>query len=309
MKKYIALITIACSILSSCVKDADPIFDESASKRLAERLNEFKSLLTSNTNGWLVEYYPHSTQMYGGFNLYFKFDGGEVTVKALKEEAKLDEEVKLNEAEATSLYSLGEDMGPTLNFDTYNIVLNYFSDPSFYINGKPGSGLQGDYEFIYMSGNEQEIILKGKKTKNVIRMIPFPASETWENFSQSIVEMKNRVIAPAYAMTVNGNSITNVSRTTSQFLNITNTTESEGDPALTVTEKYSAPFIVTTKGIRFYQPITINDIEIQEFIFNPQNERLEAGSNTFLSLIFPSPAGIFVSNTIISTNNFKIQTK
>jgi hypothetical protein len=290
MKKYILFIAICCGILQSCVKNADPIFDESPSERLTAQLNEFKALLVSNTGGWLVEYYPESGRSYGGFNLYFKFNDGSVTVKAI------ESDVNPNVTEATSLYSFGEDMGPTINFDTYNPVLNYFSDPALPVGGGEGKGYQGDYEFIYISGNEQEIILNGKKTKNIIRMTPFPANETWENFSNSVTAMKGIVkIAKNYTLTINGKQLSaTVTNTSGQYLNITNTivyTDS------TVTEKYTAPFIVTVKGIKLYQPLTVDDVEMREFTYNSQYERFEASNNTYLTILFPPAVDLFVSNT------------
>ena len=128
MRNRLFIIT-CCIALNSCVHDTDELFDRPAAERMAESLQSYRNLLTAQTNGWLVEYYPEKTQKYGGFNLYFRFDGGYVTVGSEIDPA----------ASATSSWSMGSDMGPTINLDTYNAVLHYFSDPA--INQGGGRGL------------------------------------------------------------------------------------------------------------------------------------------------------------------------
>lgn len=75
-----------------------------------------------------------------------------------------------NRRKRKSLFSIKKDIGPTLNFDTYNSLFHYFSDSDISGGAGTGKGYEGDYEFLLRSHTENEIVLRGKKTKNIIRM-------------------------------------------------------------------------------------------------------------------------------------------
>lgn len=134
MKKIIYTFFVFSILLSSCVQDVDDVFDEPSSVRVEKALAEYQTLLKSAEYGWAMEYYPSSTQAYGGYLFTMKFkDGDQVTVSTdAFEEA---------EKEVTSLYSLKKDIGPTLNFDTYNELFHHFSDPDIIDGGGKGKGL------------------------------------------------------------------------------------------------------------------------------------------------------------------------
>lgn len=251
MKKICYLIILTIGLFQACAPETELLFDKSASERMSETLRNYQELLVSAPNGWLVEYYPHSSRSYGGFNLFFQFTEEQVTVKT---------EVKsqyMSVTEATSYYFLGEDMGPTLNFDTYNEVLNYFSDPALNVGGGAGYGLEGDYEFVFMSGDANEIILRGKKTKNTIRLTPFPEDQSWSDYVAEIQSAANtmRYIQLEYQM--NGKTIpVKTSYRTLTF----NDTDDNGEQVSII-----APFIQTTTGYKLYEPITLAGITVSEF--------------------------------------------
>lgn len=99
-------------------------------------------------------------------------------------------------------------MGPVLSFDTYNEIFHFFSDPA--IPGLPGLGYEGDYEFIFMGQENNELILKGKKTGNTFRMHPLSKNQSWE---QTLNDLKSiiRTITPpdyyGYGLTVENTEI------------------------------------------------------------------------------------------------------
>lgn len=97
MKKIIYTFFVFSILLSSCVQDVDDVFDEPSSVRVEKALAEYQTLLKSAEYGWAMEYYPSSTQAYGGYLFTMKFkDGDQVTVSTdAFEEA---------EKEVTSLY-------------------------------------------------------------------------------------------------------------------------------------------------------------------------------------------------------------
>lgn len=113
MKKTAIILFLVLAIpalLTSCLFDEEDLFDKSASERIEAAKQEAKTVLESAENGWHVRYFPSPTQEFGGYNLFFKFSEGSVTVAS-----EIESNPSITE---TSLYSLGEDLGVTLNFDT-----------------------------------------------------------------------------------------------------------------------------------------------------------------------------------------------
>lgn len=287
MKKfYYSIIVFVIMLLQACTNQTELIFDESASARMAITLKEYKQLLVSNPDGWLVDYYPQASRDYGGYQLFFRFAEGEVTVKS---------EVKsslLTVDESTSFYSLGEDMGPTLNFDTYNEILNFFSDPALNVGGGAGFGYEGDYEFVFMSGNASEIILRGKKTKNTIRLTPFPATTTWQEYCDGVQAIKDAFSAPSYSMTVNGKAVTSITKPSATYNRFIISYEEDKEDVST-----KMAYVVSPTGIRFYEPLTIDGITMQEFTFNKTSEQMEsADGKVVISLVFPPVEDVFVNS-------------
>ena len=58
-----------CMGLCSCQQTEDNLFDGTPSQRIDKEMARVKKLITKPSNGWLMEYYPSSTQAYGGFNV------------------------------------------------------------------------------------------------------------------------------------------------------------------------------------------------------------------------------------------------
>ena len=267
---------LAVSLLVSCVHHTEDIFDKPAAERIAESLQTYRELLTAQTNGWLVEYYPEKTRKYGGFNLYFLFGDVNVTVRSEIDPA----------ASATSAWSTGTDMGPTINFDTYNKVLHYFSDPAIPQGGGYGLNYEGDYEFVVESGTASEFILRGKKTGNIIRMTPFPANLSWYEYSQFLNAMDQNVIAPAYKMKVNDREISIVKSVGANafILKVGNVTT-------------FAPFMVTLTGIKFYEPITILTETLQILTYHATEDKLVSeNQKSEISFDLVSLSKYFVDN-------------
>ena len=77
---FIALL-IGVSILPSCLKEEDDIFNKSGAERLNDAQKYYEEILTSASNGWLLEYIAGDTDATrrGAFNYLLKFEDGEVT--------------------------------------------------------------------------------------------------------------------------------------------------------------------------------------------------------------------------------------
>lgn len=243
------IIYMAClmgiGLLQSCTNEVDDLFNASAQQRMNEELKACRALLVSSEEGWTLDYYPSAKQAYGGYAMTVKFDETHVTAAS---------EITADPAAAvSSLYSLKSDMGPTLNFDTYNKILHHFADPDNSGGAGLGKGYEGDYEFVIQSHSENEIILKGKKTKNLMKMTRLTGSS--QNYLAPIrateAKIESVVGVLGYTGKMNGQNVSitipSVRRMSIQV----------GDESLIATG-----FMYIADGIRFYQPVRIGDKDI-----------------------------------------------
>lgn len=164
-KHIIICLLMALPLLfTSCLKDQEEVFSKSASARTAEYLANVKRVLTSSQNGWVLNYYPDRDHSYGGFIYTLKFAEDSVTVYS---EIATD----INKS-VSSLYTLKNEDGPVLMFDTYNELMHFFATP----HGSSGAGgyeaYDGDFIFIVMdiSKDENTITLKGNRSGNIMYM-------------------------------------------------------------------------------------------------------------------------------------------
>ena len=104
MKKLaIILLGLFPLVLSSCLKEEEDYFDKSASARIEEAVKNAISRARRRGERLGREILPQPHTDLGGFNLFFKFDDGTVTVSS---------EIESASTTATSLYSVGQEAGP-----------------------------------------------------------------------------------------------------------------------------------------------------------------------------------------------------
>lgn len=252
MKKNIILVLAALPLLfSSCLKEDKDLFDESASARVERVQTETERILNAAPNGWQMKYYPHSTQIYGGITLFMKFDAGEVTVAS--------EHGKAGQT-ARSLYSYDADEGATLNFDTYNPLFHCYSEPNSGV-GEVNSGMDGDAEFIIVSYSADEVVLKGKRTGNIIRMTPLPEGRSWtelmKEYADAVAGME-RVLS--YSLWINGTTYEMYRDEASDY-------PSRHFCIVAGDEVIEAPYIYTLTGIEFYRPVSFEGMTFEGFDF------------------------------------------
>lgn len=255
MKKIINILFIVFSFAaySSCTPEEADIFSDSSANRMESAIAESMDILTGATNGWLIEYYPASAKQYGGYNLLVSFSkDGMATVSG----DSYDPEEK-----STSSYSIKQSAGVILSFDTYNKVMHYFSDPKnpdgIGINGK---GMEGDLEFVLMEVTKEKITLQGRKTRNIMTMIPFSENENWVDYLKEV-----NTADEAYSELQNFNyeqgDFTAKATISYRCMTITYNVD---DNEVSVT----APFIITKEGtFKFYEPLVLNNVSIDGLKF------------------------------------------
>lgn len=248
MKRILFYMTcFAALLLQACNNEVDDLFDQSAQERMDEELRICQELLVGAENGWILEYYPQSKQEYGGYCMTVKFDGLNVTAAS---EITGDPTYTVS-----SLYSLKSDVGPTLNFDSYNEILHFFADPDYSLGAGLGAGYEGDYEFTIMSHTDNEIVLQGKKTKN--RMHMYKLEESSESYLTKVLAITNAMEPQIdkFESTVNGQQVTVLPE----------------DRQITIQvgeESQTMAYMYTDQGLRLYEALDVNGTEVTDIAWS-----------------------------------------
>lgn len=256
MKKInIFLLILLTFTIQSCLKDDEDKFPVSAAERMEQRLIENEAALLSAANGWLMKYYPQEDQEYGGYNFFVKF----------KDENKVDvmSERGGSEKIVESFYSLTGDNGPVLRFDTHNELFHYFAEPKNPDGiGPADSGMQGDYEFMILEATPEKVTMKGKKTGNLIIMVPLQSQ--WSLAMDEILDLDNRINDfSTYIYEVNGFT----AQVTRDYRNLSFTYK-ENEEVIT---EYMA-YITTKVGIDLYVPLELGGVKVASFKFVEDSE-------------------------------------
>lgn len=190
---------VCCGIVTaftSCKFEEDDYFPESASLRVEHAIDKVQSILATPENGWVMQYFCGTgVAQFEGFNLYAKFDkNGKVTMAGNHRYLRDGNAGKYTEA--TSLYSLLLEDGPVLAFNTWNDVLTPFVDPVSYAAApnslvKDGEGMEGDHNFVIMSYNDDEVILRGERHGAEVRLTKCPTS--WADYIADTDKLKNYI--------------------------------------------------------------------------------------------------------------------
>ena len=190
---------VCCGIVTaftSCKFEEDDYFPESSSLRVEHAIDKVQSILATPENGWVMQYFCGTgVAQFEGFNLYAKFDkNGKVTMAGNHRYLRDGNAGKYTEA--TSLYSLLLEDGPVLAFNTWNDVLTPFVDPVSYAAApnslvKDGEGMEGDHNFVIMSYNDDEVILRGERHGAEVRLTKCPTS--WADYIADTDKLKNYI--------------------------------------------------------------------------------------------------------------------
>lgn len=280
MKKiqYIA-ICLLILFISSCAKEEVDIFSASPAERLNEALKADFSLLTSAENGWVMEYFANPTSP--GYSLLVKFNASGSAIFAAKSELTKNKEFELD----SCLFEMIGDNGPVLTFNTFNKVLHRFSNPEGY--QLEGYGLEGDYEFVVMKADSNQIVLKGKKNEALIILNKLPLDILWTKYIDDLDGM-NAILfsnnAPKLTMTI-GKSRYTFSNGITHIFSIVK----EG----LVSNSIAAPFIVTRSGVRFYAVQELEGKKFQNFVLSDDKSALVSTDNSELKISGPDDLALY----------------
>jgi hypothetical protein len=283
MIRYKVLILILLAITVSCQNEGyDPVFDEKPAERSKLFIEQFQGMLATPEKGWIIQYFPTETSQ--GYNLYARFDtSGEVVLGA--KNLRTGNVYK----EYTSRYGLTFDVGPMLNFVTYNENLHPFSDPDL------DWSAMGDFEFSILDVSDNLIRLKGKKSQTDIWMIRLDANTSGEEYILRSEAVKNYLFVKG-SPTLNLNTGNKTYSFSDGYTSMFKIIEASGDTT-------SVSYIPTLDGFRLYQPLeTGDDVKIRTFQLNEDKSRLIC-TDLDIPLTVPPVTDFFINSQYPSFSN------
>lgn len=233
-------------LLSSCLKDQEDYFDESASARLSNYKDNARRTLMNAPYGWLFELNKSSASAdeYGGYAFTCKFDSLTVDVRSELDTTKV----------VTSYYKITAETAATLVFDTYNELIHNFAEGTASLY----HGYGGDVNYVIDSVSTDLVKVHGARSLQTyyLRRLDRPAKQYLQDQAafvkryndESFTKMSGEINGVAVNGEVNGGSL-------SAEMTV-------GDNAET------AYFAFTSQGIRFTSPLQVGDATISELVYN-----------------------------------------
>lgn len=262
IKIFVAAVALLFS-LQSCLKEEKDLFVDTPTARMTEYLANAKKVLMKPEKGWLLHYYPHSAQSYGGYSFTIKFG---------EESATVGTEIAVNlDATIESLYKLGTDSGPMLSFDTNNDFMHFFATPSSGMY----QGYGGDFEFMILEVADDHVKLMGRRSGNVMMM--YPLTEDGPEYLKKVAKTAEDFLISGMKGTIGGVEVTADFDKSYQQVDF-----NIGGETTSVAYSY------TDQGLRLYEPVSIGDLSIQELNYNAAEMKVSPkGTPDILEGTFP----------------------
>lgn len=266
MKKLLkaTLLLVALTTYTSCSDDNDL---KDPSERLSEATTKYMDVLTSAPNGWAMTMYGDLD--FGGFNVLCKFEkDGKVKVASEKFAA---------DTTAISHFKLEQSSGVVLSFDEYCELFHYFSDPlnTDGYNSPTENGFGADLEFRIISASADSVVMRGKKHDAKIVMTPLTDDTTeitdsvWAKYLRDVAAVAKVMQKGSYRM-IQGNDTLQIKANRRNRILTYITIDSVGNRT-----KNNVPFIITPKGITFYEPFVFGKETVKGFIYAANSEKYE----------------------------------
>ncbi|MGM9763840.1 MAG: DUF4302 domain-containing protein [Candidatus Cryptobacteroides sp.] len=238
---YAALIAVM-ALSQSCLKEHQDIFDKTASARMQEFLENTRTVLTGAEYGWRMEYFTN----YGGYNYALQFKDGKVTAS---------NEMHPGETE-TSYFKLTTSDGPVLSFDTNSDMLHFFATPS----SSEYEGKGGDFEFIILSAEEDEVILKGVRTGYEAHL--YPLTEPVADYTTRIANVIKDMLVLGFECDFEGDKSWSGRFDLMERMVIFGRYDQDG---VVIGDELSESFIYTESGVKLYEPLDVNGYSFRSF--------------------------------------------
>lgn len=242
----LSLLLLALPLLmTSCLKNDDEVFGDSSSKRLQKALEEARTVLRSSEKGWVMDYYIGDNSSYGGYAFVVKFDSLTVTASS-----------ELSKGASTSYYKLTTDNGPVLTFDTYNDVFHALATPS----QSNYEGKHADYEFQIVSATSDLVVLRGRRTNNLVYLHPLTTSP--KEYLAKVADTEKKFIVASLSADVDGKNVSAEFDINNRQVSFYSTTDS--------TFSKNCAFTFTDTGVRFNSSVEAYGKTLSNLSFDPE---------------------------------------
>ena len=285
MKKiyYMLFLLLTGVCFNACVSEEEDLFDKSAAERINEAIANYKAILQDAPQGWVMEFYPSDRSM-GGYVYTAKFDNGKVDMASEVSLSSNSGDSWPAGTVVSSLYRVISEQSVILTFDTYNLLFHFFSEPR---GSSDTDGYASDYEFIFMEASADRLVLRGKKYGNTLVMTKL--TESADSYIQKILDMQEQMSAvPRMKMIVAGKEYA-----ISMIGKMLSYTETKEDSSL---ENVDMSFIYTPDGINLYEPLTIDGVTFQRFVYDDATGAVKA-TDADVTLPYPTALEQFCGTT------------
>ena len=298
MKRYIILL-ITLSLVASCSYKEGDAFEQKPANRTNNTLETYINTLEGDTY-WQLSYFPKVSRSFlklprmdhsiGGYNIFLKFKDGKVSASA---------EFMPNNDEYTTYFSYQNTEAITLSFDTYSDVLHHFRRTS----GQFPNARGGDIELEILEPINDGYSILGRSSATKMTLTKFTGNRQ---------EYLNKVRANTETLKGKGLNTTQIGGkavTMVLFPSYRQIAFSYDD------QNVQQAFIVTDKGLKFYEPVTVNGVTLDELYINEAKTALTTPDNSVTITFQAAPIQItatpmkilfdqgFVSDKFLTTYN------
>lgn len=247
----------------ACSNEEDNVFSDSAANRLTLSITDYSDLLKSSKDGWAMQFFPSELEM-GGIAMTAKFDGSEVELRSENSISYNGQSIATG-SPVQSMYSVKSEQGIILTFNTYNVLLHYYSQPK---DPDDVDGYASDYEFVFqrVSEGRDSIFLKGKKYGNMMTLVKL--SSDAEKYISNVHSVDTAVAMLPRTKFVVGEKKHHISFNGHKLI-LTPEGESE-ENAITL------PYVYNDKGFRLYEPLVLDGKSYSNFEYNAENGNIYA---------------------------------
>lgn len=281
------ILVAACISLHSCLFQQDDVFDDSSAERAAADVIKWNELLKSAPNGWMMEYYVGANYSLGGITLFCKFEDQKVTMSSTLGTPNIPAGIPIE-----SLYQVVPEQSTMLTFDSYNELIHEFGAPAGSGNDA-NANMEGDYEFIFMSSSEDQIVLKGKKYNNTITMTRVPDATKWKEYIKKVNYIEENAYLYQFDLLSQGQKVGELKRN--------NYTLSPQNTSTAI------PFIFTPEGLRFRESVNFAGKEVQHFQWDTESMAFTCTDNGAqgIQLLSTYPSGYLYYKDLLGNYTFK----
>lgn len=263
MKRLLNILFAASAVAFVSCADQDDAFDKSVSERINQTLEQYRSAFQIRGT-WVLEYWPDNDLAYGGWIYVVEFKDGRYLESWFEGKDFVPRAEYASSPLLTgSEYQVEYSTGPMLKFCTHNDFLHYFAFPGATTGGYRGR--RGDFEFTLMSISPaaDEIIMRGVKTGNTMRMTPL-TGYTADEYIAAVQQSQLAVNATSLKVMVNGEQIGTIERTSRTSLS--NATAYSTSKCWTIRYSYQQQArgtdgnpVIDETGFPVYETVEVSD--------------------------------------------------